>query len=161
MDIEYSKITSVECLGEFDDYVYDISIADNDPLFFGNDILLHNTDSCISSTSISTHKGDVSVETLFEECPSKWTVGNKEFAHDPSLLVMTYDDGINEPYLGHTNYIYRHKVNKALYDVQDEDGNIITITEDHSIMVERDSKLIEVKPADILPTDVLISIDVK
>ena len=45
MDIERTKIKSVVCLGEIDGYVYDISIDKQDPLFFGNDILLHNTDS--------------------------------------------------------------------------------------------------------------------
>lgn len=45
MDIERTTIKSIECLGEVDDYVYDISIADQDPLFFANDILVHNTDS--------------------------------------------------------------------------------------------------------------------
>ena len=45
MDINRTTIKNVECLGEVDDYVYDISIDDQDPLFFGNGILLHNTDS--------------------------------------------------------------------------------------------------------------------
>lgn len=45
MDTEYTKIKSIECLGEKDCYVYDISMKNNDPFFFGNDILLHNTDS--------------------------------------------------------------------------------------------------------------------
>lgn len=46
MDITRTTVKSIECLGEVDDYVYDISIANQDPFFFGNDILLHNTDSC-------------------------------------------------------------------------------------------------------------------
>lgn len=45
MDTGYTRIAKIECLGEVDDYVYDISIKDADPYFFGNDILLHNTDS--------------------------------------------------------------------------------------------------------------------
>jgi hypothetical protein len=45
MDAEWTKIKSVECLGEIDDYVYDLSIEDADPYFFANDILVHNTDS--------------------------------------------------------------------------------------------------------------------
>lgn len=49
MDIEYTKVTKVECLGEVDDYVYDISVKNQDPYFFGNDILLHNTDSAYFS----------------------------------------------------------------------------------------------------------------
>jgi hypothetical protein len=49
MDVEYTTVKYVECLGEVDDYVYDISVKDADPYFFGNDILLHNTDSAYFS----------------------------------------------------------------------------------------------------------------
>ena len=49
MDTEYTQVTKVECIGEVDDYVYDISIKNQDPYFFGNDILLHNTDSAYFS----------------------------------------------------------------------------------------------------------------
>lgn len=45
MDAEYTKVAKVECIGDVDDYVYDISVKNQDPYFFGNDILLHNTDS--------------------------------------------------------------------------------------------------------------------
>jgi hypothetical protein len=45
MDITRTTVKSVECLGEVDDYVYDLSIEDQDPFFFANDILVHNTDS--------------------------------------------------------------------------------------------------------------------
>jgi hypothetical protein len=46
MDAEWTKVSKIECLGEVDDYVYDLSIEDGDPFFFANDILVHNTDSC-------------------------------------------------------------------------------------------------------------------
>jgi DNA polymerase elongation subunit (family B) len=58
MDIERTTIDSVECLGEIDDYVYDISIDDQDPFFFANDILVHNTDSCYFS-AYNTLKIDI------------------------------------------------------------------------------------------------------
>ena len=45
MDTERTRIKKIECLGEVDDYVYDISIDDQDPFFFANDLLVHNTDS--------------------------------------------------------------------------------------------------------------------
>jgi DNA polymerase elongation subunit (family B) len=45
MDTAREKIKSVECLGEVDDYVYDISMRFEDPFFFANGILVHNTDS--------------------------------------------------------------------------------------------------------------------
>lgn len=58
MDTEYTKVTKVECLGEVDDYVYDISVKDQDPFFFGNDILLHNTDSIYFSAYPVMNKMD-------------------------------------------------------------------------------------------------------
>lgn len=56
MDIERTRVKSISCLGEIDDYVYDISIDDQDPFFFGNDILLHNTDSSYFSAYSSLKK---------------------------------------------------------------------------------------------------------
>jgi DNA polymerase elongation subunit (family B) len=49
MDAEWTTINKIEYLGEVEDYVYDLSIQDNDPFFFANDILVHNTDSCYFS----------------------------------------------------------------------------------------------------------------
>ena len=49
MDTEWTKISKIECLGEVDDYVYDLSIENGDPFFFANDVLVHNTDSCYFS----------------------------------------------------------------------------------------------------------------
>lgn len=49
MDAEWTKISKIECLGEVDDYVYDLSIENGDPFFFANDVLVHNTDSCYFS----------------------------------------------------------------------------------------------------------------
>jgi DNA polymerase elongation subunit (family B) len=49
MDIERTTLTSITCLGEIDDYVYDLSIADQDPIFFANNCLVKNTDSCYFS----------------------------------------------------------------------------------------------------------------
>jgi hypothetical protein len=58
MDAEWTKVSKIECLGEVDDYVYDISIENQDPFFFANDILVHNTDSCYFS-AYPTLKQDI------------------------------------------------------------------------------------------------------
>jgi DNA polymerase elongation subunit (family B) len=127
---------------------------------YGESIVYGDTDSQISSTLHYSSKGQQTVEDLFNGCNEFWNDGDKEYAYDPDLMVMTYNDEIDEPYLGHIEYIYRHKVSKYLYEIEDELGNIITVTEDHSVMVERDGKLISVKPLDILDSDILISIKV-
>ena len=58
MDTIREKIKSVELIEDNEDYVYDISVAEGDPFFFGNNILLHNTDSCYFS-AYNTLKKDI------------------------------------------------------------------------------------------------------
>ena len=87
MDIERTTIKSVECLGEIDDYVYDISIENQDPFFFANDILVHNTDSVYFS-AYPTLKGDI------ENNGMDW---NKD------ICVQLYDtiaESVNESFPG-------------------------------------------------------------
>jgi len=124
----------------------------------GEAIVYGDTDSEIGSTMHKTSWGELSIEELYNRCDNKWNDGEKEYASDEDLMVLSFDDAINQLYFGHTNYIYRHKVTKDLYEIEDEHGNVITVTEDHSVMVERDGHLIDVKPMDIRESDVLISI---
>ena len=124
----------------------------------GEAIIYGDTDSEVGSTMHKTSWGELSIEDLFRRCDNKWEDGTKEYASDDELMVMTYDDDISQPYFGHINYIYRHKVSKDLYEIEDELGNVITVTEDHSVMVERDGRLVELKPMKILDTDILVSL---
>ena len=93
MDIERTTITSVECLGEIDDYVYDISIDNQDPFFFANDILVHNTDSAYfsaySSLKNEINKGEIpwtkdSVVQLYD------TIANEVNSTFPQFMVEAY-----------------------------------------------------------------------
>jgi DNA polymerase elongation subunit (family B) len=127
---------------------------------YGQSVVYGDTDSEISTTRHLTNFGEKTIEELFNGCVEFWKDGDKEYAYDPNLLVMSYDEDINEPYMGHTEYIYRHKVSKDLFEIEDELGNIITVTEDHSVMIERNGNLIDVKPMDILESDILISVKV-
>jgi intein/homing endonuclease len=127
---------------------------------YGRSIVYGDTDSEISTTRHLTNFGEKTIEDLFNSCKEFWKDKDKEYAYDPELMVMTYDEDIDEPYMGHTEYIYRHKVSKDLYEIEDELGNVITVTEDHSVMVERNGFLIDVKPVDILESDIMISIKV-
>lgn len=49
VEIKRQKVAKVEKLNTSEQYVYDISMKNQDPFFFGNDILLHNTDSAYFS----------------------------------------------------------------------------------------------------------------
>lgn len=125
---------------------------------YGDTQIYCDTDSETADTLHVTNRGVLTIERLFETCTEFWADGDKEYASDPELMVMTYDNVAGEPYLGHINYIYRHRVSKDLYEITDTAGNVITVTEDHSVMVLRDGNLVEAKPADITDTDLVITL---
>jgi hypothetical protein len=127
----------------------------------GKSVIYGDTDSEIGSTIHQSNFGEKSIEELFASCSEFWNDGDKEYAYHPDLMVMSYNPDSNEPYFGHINYIYRHKVSKNLYEIEDELGNTITVTEDHSVMIERSGILMEVKPAEINDTDILISVNIE
>jgi hypothetical protein len=122
-----------------------------------------DTDSKIGSTvqKVMRDGKEISetVEDLYNKCSSYYfderTGKEYGFTND---LVLGYDDITNTPKYYNINYVYRHKTSKPKWEIEDENGNIITVTSDHSCMVERDGKLIEVKPSEIIDTDILITI---
>ena len=127
----------------------------------------NDTDSKISTTKQRVIKNGIeieeTVEELFKSCPcyhvDVYTGKEYGFTKD---LVLGYNDETNEPEYLPINYVYRHKTSKEKWEIEDENGNIITVTEDHSCMVERDGKLISIKPKDInLETDILVTISDK
>lgn len=126
---------------------------------YGETQIYCDTDSETADTLHVTNQGVKTIETLFNEATEFWQVGDKEYASNPDLLVMTYDNRAGDPYLGHINYIYRHRVSKALYEITDYAGNKITVTEDHSVMVHRDGVLVEAKPTQILPSDQIVTLE--
>lgn len=126
----------------------------------GDSIIYGDTDSVVGSTLIRTNRGDVTIEELFSSSQEFWQDGDKEYAGDERLMVMSYNSVIKQPYFGHIEYVYRHKVSKDLYEVEDSLGNIVTVTEDHSVMVERGGSLVEVKPYQIESNDILISLKI-
>lgn len=126
----------------------------------GTSVIYGDTDSLTGDAIIETSKGPMTIADLYNQCDQKKDTGDKHYGFDSDIMVMSYDKSRDEPYFGHINYVYKHSVNKQLYEVEDELGNVVTVTEDHSIMVERQGKLIEVKPQEIQDDDILVSIEI-
>ena len=87
MDVIRTRVKSVECLGEVDDYVYDISVTGQDPVFFANDLLVKNTDSVYFSA--------------WPLIADEVRAGTMEWNKD--ICVQLYDtiaDGVNESFPG-------------------------------------------------------------
>lgn len=123
----------------------------------GEAIIYGDTDSEVGSTVHRTNIGEKTVEQLFEMCEKHEFVGSKEYGYSKDLQVLTYDPVSNNIAFGKVSFIYRHKVSKDLYDITDQYGNTITVTQDHSVMVERSGSLVSVKPTEIAQSDILLS----
>lgn len=114
-------------------------------------------DSVDGSSIIQTQEGPITVEDLFEQARVKWSKGDRLYAADDNFKVLTYNPETEEQYFSDTAYIYKHEVEKEMFEITDDFGNTVIVTEDHSVMVWRDGEFIEVKPVDLKESDKLIS----
>lgn len=118
-----------------------------------------DTDSTFSCARITTSIGDFTIEDLFNRGTIHWRNGEKEYSVDDRILVRTYDPKTGQAVMRPMNYVYRHKVTKKRWKITDQLGNEILVTEDHSIMIERNGTFMSVPPRDILSTDIVISLE--
>jgi len=124
----------------------------------GSAIIAIDTDSISGDSIIDTTSGKLSIENLFRISSSFSEHGDKEFGYNKNIKVKTYDPETNESYFEDIEYVYRHRVSKERWKIETENGNEVYVTNDHSVMIERDGKLLECKPFDIKETDLLISV---
>lgn len=117
-------------------------------------------DSVDGSSIIETNYGPMKVEDLFEQSRIRWAKGKDEerlYSVDKYFKVLTYDPETKKPYYSDIDYIYKHETEKDMYEIEDDYGNKVIVTEDHSIMVERNGELVEAKPYEIVEGDRLIT----
>ena len=75
------------------------------------------------------------------------------------ILNMCQTEYGIKKYYAPVKRIIRHNVSKSKWKIEDEFGNVVYVTNDHSIMVLRECQLIKVKPQEInIENDKLISI---
>ena len=120
-----------------------------------------DTDSCVGDTLISTSQGKIKIEDLFERSGEIIKNENGSFVKrlDEKILAksMSPDFEIQDKKI---IYVMKHKVNKRMFKISVNDKSVI-ITEDHSVMIKRNDKLMSVKSNEILKSDELISNNLK
>ena len=120
-----------------------------------------DTDSCVGDTLISTSLGKIKIEDLFEKSGEIIKNENGSFVKrlDEKILAksMNSDFEIQDKKI---IYVMKHKVNKRMFKISVNDKSVI-ITEDHSVMINRNDNLISAKCTEILKTDKLISNNLK
>lgn len=150
----------VQCENYKDEYVYDIEVdvVENEcHNFFGNGILIHNTDSISSDSIIRTgfHPEGISISDLYDENIAN-TGESTTLGHES---VHTEDTVLNwngELYYGKVKRIIKHKVSKAKWRLTTKDGKVIECTDNHSLVVFREGIEIHVKPSEIKQDDTVL-----
>jgi DNA polymerase elongation subunit (family B) len=114
-------------------------------------------DSVTGDSIIRTEHGDIAIEELYKQSKEHSKVGEKEYGVWNDATVLGFNSETMEPVGAKINCVMRHKTKKKLYKITTANGKQVTVTEDHSVMVDRDGFLIEVKPNDIQPADLIIT----
>jgi len=117
-------------------------------------------DSVTGDTIIHTDSGEITIEELFSQCPTNGTIDGKEYGLQSEAKVVGFNASEDSTIMSKISYVMRHKTKKKLYKITLQNDKTVTVTEDHSIMVDRDGFLLEVRPTDILDTDLIICLNV-
>ena len=157
----YDVVSSVKLVGKTEDYVYDIEMENAEELehsFFGNGILLHNTDSISDNSIIRTekHPEGITIKEFYEE--NSANVGETTLKGHES--VHTSDKVLNwngKLYMGDVERIIRHKVTKPMWKLKAKSGKEVICTCDHSLVIFREGKQLHVKPSEVGCEDTILN----
>lgn len=124
----------------------------------GDAIVYGDTDSVDGDSIVYTNYGTMTIKDLYENCKIKWNMGEKYYGCDDNIKILSYDERENDLKYYNFNYVYKHDVEKDMFLVEDDNGNKVLVTEDHSIMIEDNSNIREMKPCDLKEGMLLITI---
>lgn len=141
-----------------------VVVAADDNSFFSDPLnqklrsaVISDTDSVSGDATIVTNKyGIITFDNLIKKYDRYSVKGHKEFFKFDNLKVSNYVNG--EWVMDDVEFVYAHDITKDMYAIELEDGKIIKVTEDHSIMVldENGEPTIEKKPYELTENDVCI-----
>jgi DNA polymerase elongation subunit (family B) len=121
-----------------------------------------DTDSVIGDTVIHTDGGSMTIAELYQRSLD-YQLGNAGGTLNGHESVNTDLKTLNwseskELYYAPIRRIIRHKVSKKKWKLKLKSGKEVIVTNDHSLIVFRNGKKLEVKPSEILKTDKVLSV---
>lgn len=116
-----------------------------------------DTDSVVGDTIINVNGKPITIADYYNSIASNYIKCddiNKNYIKrvDNGDVALAYDNGIVQNKIKH---VMKHTVKKRMFKIKCN-GKEVIMTEDHSIIVNRNGKNISVSPKDILKTDTLI-----
>lgn len=76
-----------------------------------------------------------------------------------NVRVLSYNPDTHIIYYTDFLFTIKHATSKSQWEIVDQYDNKLIVTGDHSVMVYRDDQLMEMKPQDIISSDLLIGIN--
>jgi hypothetical protein len=117
-------------------------------------------DSVTGDTLIRTHLGSLTIEQMFDACLEHKTHTNgKEYGMWSPHKVVGFHSHDMQAMVSEVETVIRHKTQKHLFRVITANGKHVTVTEDHSLMVDRHGFLMEITPTQLMPHDLMITLD--
>lgn len=118
-------------------------------------VIAGDTDSVFSDAKITVNSSIKTIENLFNDIIND---GSIDVLFNGTEVAIPNSKIITESINGKTliKNVSRHKVSKGQYKISIRNKEPLKITEDHSIIVYRNGKIIECKPNEIKNTDYLI-----
>lgn len=121
-----------------------------------------DTDSLVSNTVLNTSIGDITIGDLYDRYTNENTELNQNKKDSVRKLIqpiksLSYNSNLNKLEYNDVKYIMKHKVKKRMFRIKSKD-NYVDVTEDHSVIINRNDKVMSIKPIDIIKGDKIIEI---
>lgn len=124
-------------------------------------VLYADTDSVVGSSVINVNGSNITIAEYFDLQDSyiKKDDFNKDYVKSVNYTATTpsLNKSTGEVEYKQIKYVMKHKVNKRMFRISYKDNEVI-VTEDHSIIVNRKGKYLDVKPKDLKSIDKIIII---
>lgn len=146
-----------------------ILVAADDEDFFSDpenqmlrSAVISDTDSVTGDTLVNTDLyGEIRIDELETKSDRIEKKNGKEFYFFDKHPISVSNYINDEVKFDKVEFLYSHRCEKEIYEIELDDGKIIKVTEDHSIMVldSNGNPTIEKKPCELTEDDICVVID--
>jgi DNA polymerase elongation subunit (family B) len=139
---------------EIESGLQDLIPYDKGYVFYGD------TDSVDGSTIINTSQGNVSIENLYDALNGEVEIKdeNNFIKHiSNNVYCKSFNTSTKSVEDKKIKYIMAHKVKKRMYKIKHNNDEIV-VTEDHSVIINRNGNYLDISPKDIKKGDKIVKI---
>ncbi len=143
--------------------IYDEKYKENGVEPPTNDHVIYiDTDSVTGDSTLKLENGEnINICNVFDNVDVTKEISDisgRHFKFPSNLNLPYYDEELQKVLYGKVKYIEKHKTSKKVYKLKTKTGKSIKVTEDHSLMVIENGKLVKKTAKEVKKGDKIISI---